>query len=228
MGAEGLKADARNGRLRFMGNEYWSDWMHEIAGQKVVLRFDPADLHAPVHVYAADNRYLGAAECHQKAGFLSVEEARSHNRARKDWMKAEKKALEAHRKLSARELGALLDETAPGEVMPAPEAKVVRMVQPHAKAPSPQSRDLSPDLSPEVKAAQAALVVEFSAAKTVAPASDETAKDRFGRALALERAIEAGGAITDEQSRWLRVYQSTPEYRAERMLWSDFGDAYFG
>jgi hypothetical protein len=34
--------------------------------------------------------------------------------------------------------------------------------------------------------------------------------------------------VTPEQLRWLGHYQATPEYRAERMLWADFGEAYFG
>ena len=44
MGAEGLRPNARTAQIRFMGNGYFSEWMHDIAGQKVVARFDPADL----------------------------------------------------------------------------------------------------------------------------------------------------------------------------------------
>ena len=39
---------------------------------------------------------------------------------------------------------------------------------------------------------------------------------------------ETGDAITAEQERWLKGYQTTAEYRAERGIWADFGDAYFG
>jgi len=223
LGAEGLRADTHSGRVRLMGNEYWSDWMHEIAGQRVIVRFDPADLHAGVHVYAADNRYLGAADCHQKAGFLSVEEARSHAKARGDWQKAEKRALEAHRKLTARELGLDLDATAPGEPVATPDAKVVRPVfKAVPKAPA------TPAPRPEVAAAQAAMVVEFAAAKATPAPVTEAPRERFRRALDLERQVEAGEAVTPEQARWLAGYRSTAEYRAERRLWSDFGDAYFG
>jgi hypothetical protein len=225
LGAEGLRADSRTGTVRLMGNEYWSDWMHEVAGQKIVARFDPADLHAGIHVYASDNRYLGAAECRQKAGFLSVEDARAHAKARGNWLKAERAALKAHRKLSARELGVDLDAVAPVEAAPDPEAKVVRPIfrhTPKVEAPTP---------SPEVEAAQAVIVAEF-AAKRAAPATDtqtdEAPRERFRRALELERAVECGSAITDEQARWLHGYQRTPEYRTERGLWADFGDAYFG
>lgn len=223
MGVKGVKADARTGRVKLMGNEYWSDWMHEIAGDRVIVRFDPADLHAGVHVYAADNRYLGAAECLQKGGFLSVEDARMHAKARGDWLKAERAALKAHKKLTARELGVDLDAIEAPAPAPAPEAKVVRPLfkaspRPAAPAPAPQ---------PGFEAALGAVVADLAAHRAPKPAS-ETPRERFRRALELERRVTDGGAVTDEQARWLKVYQNTPEYRAEHTLWSDFGDAYFG
>lgn len=222
LGAEGLRTDSKTGTIRMEGNEYWSDWMHAIAGERVIVRFDPADLHAGVHVYSADNRYLGEAACRVKAGFLSVEEARLHAKARGDWLKAERAALAAHRRLTARELGIDLDATAPGDPVPAPEAKVVRgLFKAARRAPSEAVAQ------PGLEAAQAVVIADLSA-RRAAPVATEAPRDRFGRALELERAIEAGNPVTPEQAHWLRVYQLTPEYRAERMLWSDFGDAYFG
>jgi hypothetical protein len=112
MGAEGLRADSR-GEVRLMENRYWAPWMAGIAGERVIVRLDPADLHAGVHVYSADNRYLGAAECRHKGGFPSGEDARIRARARAEWMRAENRAAAAHRKLTARELGLDLDALAP-------------------------------------------------------------------------------------------------------------------
>lgn len=221
MGAEGLTAD-RRGEVALMGNRYWAPWMHEVAGQRVIVRFDPADLHGEVHVYSADNRYLGAAECREKAGFLSVEDARAQARARSEWMRAEKRALEAHRKLTARELGIDLDALAPASPPAAPEAKVVRPLFGKAvpkAAPAPDDA--------ATVAAQAAVVADL-AARRAAPVQDEQPRDRFRRALEIERRQEAGETVTPEQARWLGHYQATPEYRAERMLWADFGEAYFG
>lgn len=222
LGAEGLRADARTGVVRLEGNEYWSDWMHSVAGERVIVRFDPADLHGSVHIYAPDNRYLGEAECRLKAGFLSIDAARQHAKARGDWLKAERAALAAHRKLTARELGGDLDAAAPATPAPAPEAKVVRpLFQARPAAPA------VPAMRPEETAAQAAVVADL-AARRAPKAQSEPPRERFRRALELERAIEAGKPATPEQARWLAAYQATPEYRAERMLWGDFGDAYFG
>lgn len=223
MGAKGLRADTRTGRVKLMGNEYWSEWMHEIMGQRVVVRFDPADLHAPAHIYSIDNRYLGEAECRLQAGFLSVEDARAHNQARKSWMKAEKAALKAHRKLTARELGVELDAISPtGNGIVKPDAKVVRPI--FTPAPKPAVRE---EIDPEIAVKQAAIIADFAARKEQ-QSDDETARERFKRAIELERVIDAGGEFTAEQHRRLTVYQNTPEYKAEHALWQDFGDAYFG
>ena len=104
-----------------------------------------------------------------------------------------------------------------------PEAKVVRPLFPSASRPAASI----PAMRPEETAAQAAVVADLATRRAPKPA-EEAPKERFRRALELERAVEAGNPATPEQARWLSAYQATAEYRAERMLWGDFGDAYFG
>lgn len=233
LGAEGLRADTKNGMIRFQGNEFWEPWLTEFAGKRVVIRFDPAELWSGVHVYAQDGAYLGHADCRQKVGFFDMDEARIHARARSAWMKAQKAEAAAHRVYKATELGEMLDATAPatGCIMPV-EAKVVKPVfgKPMAETPA------RPSGSPPIDAAtfariQSGVVANLDAAragKAPAPAVEETARDRFKRALDIERKLEAGEPVTRDQERWLSVFQNTSEYRAERLLWDDFGDAIFG
>jgi hypothetical protein len=221
MGAEGLRGDSRSGLVRFMGNEYWAPWMAEIAGQRIIARFDPAALWDGLHIYSADNAYLGQAPCKLKAGFLDMSEARAHAKARRTWLNAEKAALSAHRKLRAAEIGTALDAIAPPSSEPV-EAKVVRPVFRKAADPAP-----SPPPSADVMRAQADIVADLAFRRPVAE-PEETTRMRFRRALDLERAIERGQAITADQERWLSAYRNTPEYRAEHLLWEDFGDAIFG
>ena len=238
LGAEGLRAKTGSGQLEFCGNTYWADWMHEIAGARVVVRFDPADLFSGVHVFSQDNAYLGHAAAHQKVGFFDMEEARSHARARTAWMKAEAKALAAHKRFKIGEIAAGLDHIAPvmGKLSDSgrPEAKVVRAV--FGTATGRPAAEMSPDGSAAgsggdaVARAQASMVADLAARRgvVVALAREETQRERFRRALDLERRLEAGEAVTPEQQRWLSVYQTQPEYRAERLLWDDLGDAIFG
>lgn len=219
MGAEGLRADSRTGMVRFQGNEYWADWMADVAGERLIARFDPADLWSGLHIYSAENAYLGFAPCKDKSGFLDVVEARAHSRARRAWMAAEKAAMAAHRRLSAAEIGASLDALAPLPAPAGPAASVIRPV--FGRSPQPTPAD------PAVDRAQAAIVAELAERRPSATAPEE-ARDRFRRALDIEAAEAAGATVTPEQRRWLAAYQGTPEYRAERTLWETWGDQVFG
>lgn len=225
LGAEGLRAHTRTGEVAFQGNRYWGEWMQDIAGQRIVIRFDPADLWSGVHIYSADNTYLGDAPCIEQKGFFDIEEARVMARERRRWIKAEKEAATAHRRYTAAELGRQLDELAPPD-LPQPEAKVVRPTF-GRKAPPPAPVPVEVE---GLQAAHEALIANFEThRREKKPAAvEETARELFRRALELERAIEAGQRVTPEQRKWLAGYQNHSDYRAERLLWDHHGDAIFG
>ncbi|MEH7830353.1 transposase domain-containing protein [Gemmobacter denitrificans] len=217
MGAKGVRAHSRTGEISFQGNRYWSDWMQGITGAPVVIRFDPADLWAGLHVYAHDGSYLGEAGVLDRAGFFDMEEARLLARARRQWMKAEREAALAQRRFTAAELGRMLDEVGPSEPAP-PEARVVQMV------PRKATKGGTP--LPDQPARPADNVTRLPQRIDTTP--EESPRERFRRALEIERAIEAGGPVTADQRRWLEGYQTTSQYRTERALWDDHGDAIFG
>jgi putative transposase len=225
LGAEGLRADRNSGQLAFMGNTYWADWMHAIAGERVIARFDPAALWDGLHIYGVDNAYLGHAPAMMKAGFFDVEEGRAHASARKTFEKAQRKMLEAYRVYTAADLGAGLDALAPPEA-PRPEAKVVRAAFGKAQMPG-RAAAVTPPVEDGVAQVQAGIVADLAARRGTAPVAEEAPRDRFRRALHLERQAAAGGQLTIEQRRWLGIYQDTSEYRSERALYDDFGDAIF-
>ncbi|MFN3576391.1 MAG: hypothetical protein ACK4TJ_05345, partial [Tabrizicola sp.] len=109
---------------------------------------------------------------------------------------------------------------------PKPEAKVVR-AQFGRPAPDALSR---PSGSPPIDAAtferiQSGVLASLDAARAGKrhDAAEETARDRFRRALEIERKLAAGETVTRDQERWLAVFRSTSEYRSERLLWDDFG-----
>lgn len=224
MGAEGIKADTRTGVIRFMKNEFWSEWMHQIAGNKIVARFDPGDFKAGLHIYALSGEYLGHAEPKLMAGFFDIEEARAHNAARRKWMRAEKDALEAARHMSVTDISAHLDRVAP----PPAEPVEARIVRPMFDA-KPKERRQVPEASQEIQQAQIAMLDEVRASK---PRPQSTPEDepleRFRRALEIEGRLKAGKAVSRDEERWLSSYQSQPEYRANMLLYEDFGDGMFG
>jgi hypothetical protein len=225
MGAEGIKA-APNGEIRFEGNRYWDHWMVALAGKKVVVRFDPADLHAGLHVYELSGEYLGYAQCLEKTGFGDVEGARSHERERRRFMKLEKERLNAIQNMNVVELAKHLDEVS-GDAPVKPEATVVRPV-------FEKTRLIQTNSSPQLEEDHKALIASFEERKArKAPKADqaekeETEKDRYIRAINIEQRLEAGKTVGRDEQRWLSGYQTSPEYRAQRNLHADFGDAYLG
>lgn len=206
MGAEGIRADRSTGLLKFMENEYWADWLHGVAGQKVIARFDPADLWAGLHVYALDGKYLGHAECRARAGFFDVDEARVHNSARNTWMAAEKAAAKAAKTLSRVELGAALDAAAPDPAVP-PEAVLIKPEftrRPTAKV-QPEFRDTPREVP-------AAPVANLTEARAKRPETRDEARERYLKAKELEARLADGETIKPADQRWLDAYQKLAEY----------------
>lgn len=122
LAAEGVTVRQQDGSLHFEGNRYWDDRLLELLGSKVIIRFDPDDLHDGLHVYRLDNSYVGHAPCIEDVGFRSREEGRAVNRARKTWLKAQKEASQT--RFSLDELVAMMP--AAPEPEPAPEPTVIR------------------------------------------------------------------------------------------------------
>lgn len=227
LGAKGISV-SRTGSILFEKNEFYADWMHSIAGRKIVARFDHENFWAGLHIYDTAGGYLGHAPVRQKSGFKNSAEGRLHNRARKAWMKAEATALQALRKLSALEIGQTLDELETAAA-PKPEAKVVRATfgKPGAKAKEIRAAQPSGLTADELTRAQDRVVADLAARRAPKPV-EETDRVSFRRALAVERALEAGDPVTAEQERWLSAFQATPAYRAERRLYDEHGEVIFG
>ncbi|MDH5185051.1 MAG: Mu transposase C-terminal domain-containing protein [Gammaproteobacteria bacterium] len=122
-----LEAGGLVGRGR---NRYGADALLEFIKHKVVVRFDPQQLHESVHVYTLDGRYIVEAECLQAAGYGDTQVGRAANRLRREKMKASKAAANAEQRLSILDAAALLPDT---ETPEPPETKLVRPVFGKAK-----------------------------------------------------------------------------------------------
>ena len=110
MAAQGVTAKRLDGSVELFGNRYWSDKMTDLAGQKVVVRFDPQALHAGVAVFRLDGQFVDDLACLDKVGFLDADGARQHARARKDWLRAQTARLNAELRMTVRGLAAAYAE----------------------------------------------------------------------------------------------------------------------
>ena len=78
-------------------NRYYAPVLYDHVGERVVVRFDPDDLHADTHVYSIDGTYITAASCVDPAGYGDTEAAREHNRARTQFIRATKAGIASPR-----------------------------------------------------------------------------------------------------------------------------------
>lgn len=229
MGQQVVKLHARHGQATLLGGEYWSDWMSEVAGARVIVRFDPEDLHAGVHVYGLDGGFLGFAEAKVKTPFYDLASAQAHAKEQARRRREERRRLDAMRPRTAADVAAALDAVPRPE--PAPlEAKVVQLAQlaqrargPLVERPMPQVEETAADAE-----RHSAFVVDFRREAAAEAAPEETSADRFRRALAIEARAEAGEPVGEAEAGWLAVYRDTPEYRATRALYDEWGEIGIG
>lgn len=230
MAQANVKLTAGAGEITLHGNRYWSDWMNEYAGQNMVVRFDPEDLHAGLHVYDPDGAYQGYAACSSAVGFFDLVSAREESRKKAAIKRTERKLLKQHRELTAKQLGEALDATAPSA--PAtPEAKVVQLTPARDRpdAARVQRPQITPEMTEEERAAQSALVADFEAERAArgTAEAEESPREMFARALEIERRAEAGERIGDAEANWLMSFKESAAYRAEAKLYGSFGDEMF-
>lgn len=124
LAAENVLCAPADGSITLLGNRFWAEFLVEHRGCRVAARFDPQAVQADLAVYRTDGSLLGIAKCLEAVGFDDIDAAREHARARKAWMRGQKIALEAERKLSARDVAAMLP--APAAPAAPPERKVIR------------------------------------------------------------------------------------------------------
>lgn len=129
LGSRVVSTDRRTGSVASLGNVWWSPAMSAFAGQKVILRYDPDDLAADVHVYGLDNRYLASAELQGRTAFLDQAAAQTRAKQEADLKKATRKAAQLHQLLTAAELAEMMPDL-PDEGLATPEARIVRPVRP--------------------------------------------------------------------------------------------------
>jgi hypothetical protein len=118
----------QTGAITIMGHRYWSQELAAVKRQKVIARYDPDNLAAPVYVYSLDGRFLCEAPRTAAGAFIDQASAKEHARLKRQSLKKDKESGEllrrANKRLAAATYAGLPDELpAPAPVDP----KVVRL-----------------------------------------------------------------------------------------------------
>lgn len=127
---ENVKVNRDTGEIALFGNRYYTPGWSHLNGQLVTVRFDPDDLHAPLHLYDLKGRYLTAFDVYHDVGFNTVEGSKTAARLVSDVRKQTRALLEAERRLSAAEVARIqrgVDAPEPA----LPEPAVLRPVRPN-------------------------------------------------------------------------------------------------
>lgn len=228
MGQEERVLARPHGRLKLFDNHYAAPWMAEHAGERIVARFDPEDLHAGVYLYTRTGDFLGHAPCQAKVGFFDATEAQQHHKALRDHKKAAKALLQAERKLGIGDVAHAVSglSTTPA---PRPEAKVVSakfgLEKPKPAAPrvGPPPVVASERTAEEIEAQKHLVDFEQKRRAREADAAPETPISRFRRSLQLEELLADGRPITPEEQSWLTGYQANPEYDVQKAMLAQYG-----
>lgn len=122
-----VRSNSRDGSITLpgYGNRYWTDAVAPHAGQYLLVRFDPDDLHSQVSVYTLAGDFICDAPVTAAVGFADTQAGREHARARKQWQKAAQSQLDAERRMDAAKVAAQIPSPPPEEL---PQAAVVRGV----------------------------------------------------------------------------------------------------
>lgn len=221
LAAESVRAAAPDGAIHLEGNRYWANFLPQLIGEKVVIRFDPDHFHDGVHVYQVDGAYLGPADCIEAVGFADAEAARTHGRARKAFMRGLKDQLEAERTLTGLEIAANLPRPAP---LPMPETRVIRPDFRPALATRPVVETVSvEDAARAIAAAAATTMAEI--VQLQAPTVDPLAEER--RFIEIGLRLKRGEPVDEFDRDWFTRQERRPSMRAALGMYEEFGEQMF-
>lgn len=137
MAGEAKQALKKNGEIHLAENRYWTPDLIGYRGKKLIIRFDPENLHEDLHVYTMDGRYITKAPCIEMSGYNTTEHAKRDGLLKRRFLKATREALDLGRRLKISEAARLIPSPEPMEM---PETTVVGMIHGNrALKPQPQS-----------------------------------------------------------------------------------------
>ena len=231
-GGDGYRVVGKKG-IRLDSTHFIAGALGAWSGETVHVRYDPEDL-GRIHVFdPEDGAFICTAEAPERTGIdrrAVAIEAKNQQRAVAKGARAEARRLAARIKphtvvddilaKAAEAAGRVVALPRPGEAHETPgldaaaeAAHAGRRARGEA-APKPAAR------TPAQVAQLGAIAEDLRQPVPIL----EDRKTRFRRALALERQIDGGAAVTEDEERWLRGYQTTPEYQGQRMVHDDFPD----
>lgn len=143
--ADDIRCDPKSGAISVYGNRYWTEGLIQLAGEKVIVRFDPDDLTREVHVYHRDGRFLATAPIIAAVGFLDAASAKTHAKLKADFRKKTRELTKLEALLSPAQVSAMLPTYV--DEAPAPSPAAHRIIR--SRGQSAAALKLAPEASSE-------------------------------------------------------------------------------
>lgn len=125
--AEQKRLDSKTGELSLEGNRYWAPEFADHRGARVLVRFDPDNLHGEVHVYAHSGEFIATAPAIAKTGFFDKAAAGKRRKQEADWRRQTRELQRLEELLPVSQLAQMLDD---GDDEMAPDPIAPRVVEP--------------------------------------------------------------------------------------------------
>ncbi|OBW98144.1 transposase domain-containing protein [Gallibacterium genomosp. 1] len=114
------------GKVHNRKNRYLATDLIASNHKKVIVKFDPNNLHGTVYVYSLAGAYLAEAICTEKVGFGDKATGREYNNAKRKWVKGNKMSAKALQTMNAKEAARYQPEFEEEEPL---EPKIIEMIQ---------------------------------------------------------------------------------------------------
>lgn len=209
-----MDAGAKTGEGR---NRYFAPELQSIGEErkKIVVRFDPQNLHDSVHCYSLDGVYIAKATLWESAGFGDTEVARIYSKHRRQFIKSQKAAAKAER---AMEMAAYLKKLPAPSLPDAPAAAATQLVR-HAQRLAPAQS------APQDAHQQAAILEAKEILKAMKQEQAEQAQvpvfsvpddlaERYVYWHQLDAQLRGGASLSDEQLSWHQSFPDSADYAA--------------
>ncbi|MBI3043579.1 MAG: Mu transposase C-terminal domain-containing protein [Betaproteobacteria bacterium] len=142
LAADSVKLDPDTGAVRLLGNRYWCEKLAQQPRDRAyVVRFNPQDLTEEVAIYDGE-RFVCEAPIIARTGFKDSQSARNEQRARRQFLKSQKRQVVARGDMSKARAW-----ITPPDVSDALQAEVEKAVLPAPKVVTPLRpvRDYRPE-----------------------------------------------------------------------------------
>ncbi|SCW56084.1 Mu DNA-binding domain-containing protein [Sphingobium faniae] len=203
--------------VRWKNGRYWADTLVPFMGKQVMLRWDEGDLGA-LYVFDEAGEYIDTAVNVERAGFSQREMALAARREMANLINAQR--VELRKKKASFSVEKAMDTVLRDEAERA--GKLAHLPMPSRPASTPAMDSIATAPSPSVPD-QARLEEALARTATAPSRATRTPAEKMAEADALIFAAERGETVDPEALRRARLYATTSEYRAEKMIAADFG-----